>query len=117
MRSTIDAAVHLGTGEKRPLSDFAEKKIHAIAGTANPERFFSDLRLAGLTPGTRSFPDHHSYKFSDLDDLHLSTVLMTSKDAVKCRKIAGPDWWSVPQSTEIDDSFKQALLEMLRQGR
>ena len=116
MRATINEAVHLTTGERRSLSQFADKKVHAIAGTANPAKFFSDLRLAGLTLCARSFPDHHFYQSSDLNDLHLSTVLMTSKDAVKCRKLAGPDWWAVPQTTEIDDSFKQELLELLRHG-
>jgi len=114
MRTTITEAVHLTTGERRPLSQFSKKTVHAIAGTANPEKFFSDLRLAGLAPCARSFPDHYLYQSSDLNDLYLSTVLMTSKDAVKCRKIAGPDWWAVPQTTEIDDLFKQALLELLR---
>ena len=116
MRATINEAVHLTTGEKWSLSQFADKKVYAIAGTANPAKFFSDLRLAGLALCARSFPDHHPYQSSDLNDLHLSTVLMTSKDAVKCRKIAGPDWWAVPQTIEMDDSFKQALLELLRHG-
>ena len=116
MRATINEAVHLTTGERRSLSQFADKKVHAIAGTANPAKFFSDLRLVGLALCARSFPDHHFYQSSDLNDLHLSTVLMTSKDAVKCRKLAGPDWWAVPQTTEIDDSFKQELLELLRHG-
>ena len=116
MRATINEAVRLTTGEKSPLSHFTEKKVYAIAGTANPSKFFSDLRLAGLTLSARSFPDHHYYQSSDLNVLHFSTVLMTSKDAVKCRKMAGPDWWAVPQVTEIDDSFKEALLELLRHG-
>jgi tetraacyldisaccharide 4'-kinase len=116
MRATINEAVNLTTNEKRPLSEFSDKTIHAVVGTAHPAKFFSDLRLAGLTLYTRSFPDHHLYQTSDLNDLRLSTVLMTSKDAVKCRKIAGPDWWAVPQTIEIDSSFKQALLELLRHG-
>jgi tetraacyldisaccharide 4'-kinase len=116
MRSTIKVAVHLTTGEECPLSQFVEKNVYAIAGTANPANFFSDLRLAGLTLRPRSFPDHHPYQSSDLNDLHLSTVIMTSKDAVKCRSIAGPDWWAVPQTTEVDDSLKKALLVLLQQG-
>jgi len=116
MRATINEAVHLATGERRSLSQFADKKVYAIAGTANPAKFFSDLRLAGLELCTRRFPNHHPYQSSDLNDLQFSTVLMTSKDAVKCRKIAGQDWWAVPQTIDIDDSFKQALLKLLRHG-
>ena len=116
MCSTIKEAVHLRTGDRRDLSKFNEQKVYAIAGIGNPQKFFSDLRSAGVALHARSFPDHHFYRASDLDDLHLSTVLMTSKDAVKCRKIAGPNWWAVPQMTELDDSFEQAFLERLRYG-
>jgi tetraacyldisaccharide 4'-kinase len=116
MRASLKEAVHLTTGERQCLAKFSGKTIYAIAGTGNPQQFFSDLHLAGLALNTRSFPDHHPYQLSDLSDLHLSTVLMTSKDAVKCRKMAGPDWWAVPQTTKIDDSFKQKILEILRNG-
>jgi tetraacyldisaccharide 4'-kinase len=115
MLATIKDAVRLTTGEKCSLSEFVGKDVYAIAGTANPSKFFSDLRVAGLTLNVRSFPNHHNYQLSDLNDLHLSTVLMTSKDAVKCRKIAGPDWWVVPQTTEIADSFKEPFLALLQQ--
>ena len=116
MHATIDEAVRLTTGERWPLSQFVEMDVHAIAGTANPSKFFSDLRLAGLKLRARSFPDHHSYQSSDLKDLYFSTVLMTTKDAVKCQKIAGPDWWAVPQTTEIDNSLEEALLKLLQHG-
>ena len=82
MRTTVNRAENLTTGERWSLTQFADKKVYAIAGTANPAKFFSDLRFAGLTLCARSFPDHHPYQSSDLNDLHLSTVLMTSKDAV-----------------------------------
>ena len=59
MRATINEAVHLTTGEKVAPVPICRKKVYAIAGTANPAKFFSDLRLAGLTLCARSFPDHH----------------------------------------------------------
>ena len=43
-------------------------------------------------------PDHKQLKIDDIsfpDDL---PVLMTEKDAVKCRDIAGPHHWYVPVS-------------------
>jgi tetraacyldisaccharide 4'-kinase len=114
MRAAIKDAVNLTTGERRDLEEFTERNAYAIAGIGNPHSFFSDLVSAGLSPKTRRFPDHHLYQQSDLNDLHDSTVLMTAKDAVKCRRIAGPDWWSVPQAIELDDSFTHALLKLLR---
>jgi tetraacyldisaccharide 4'-kinase len=113
MRTTLDTAVHLTTGERRPLTQFLDKNIYAIAGIGNPTRFFEDLGLVGLSFCGRSFPDHHPYRSADLNDLYSSTVVMTSKDAVKCRNIAGPDWWAIQQTTEIDESFTQALMNIL----
>ncbi len=62
----------------------------------NPARFFQTLRSAGLVPLERPFPDHHPFSRQDLrfdDDL---AVLMTSKDAVKCRSFADSRMWEVP---------------------
>ena len=62
MRTEISVVVNLRTGEKRKLDQFKQANIVAVAGIGHPDRFFSDLRCAGLAPQTRRFPDHHHYK-------------------------------------------------------
>jgi tetraacyldisaccharide 4'-kinase len=62
--------------------------VHALAGIGNPQRFFATLRALGIVLIEHAFPDHHAYVRGDLafdDDL---PVLMTEKDAVKCRPYA-----------------------------
>lgn len=80
---------------RRPLSAFAGGQAHAVAGIGNPDRFFGMLRQAGIEVIPHPFPDHHRYLPQDLvfgDEL---PVLMTEKDAVKCRGFAG-SLWMVP---------------------
>jgi tetraacyldisaccharide 4'-kinase len=65
--------------------------LFAAAGIARPERFFDDLRAAGLTiSGTRAFRDHHRFDQRDVDGIVVSAraagatgVVVTGKDAVR----------------------------------
>ena len=117
MRTELGDAVNIKTGEKCNLSRFQSVRIIAVAGIARPDKFFSDLRSVGLQPEVRKFPDHHQYGISDLVDLKQATVLMTAKDAVKCERIAGPNWWVVPQLVKIESSFERELLDNLHNVR
>ncbi len=66
------------------LLDFKDKTVHAVAGIANPLRFFNQLRKHGINVIEHAFADHYQYRPSDFefgDDL---PILMTEKDAVKC---------------------------------
>lgn len=62
----------------------------AFAGIGRPEKFFATLRDAGADlRGTRSFPDHHPYRPSDLIRLAAEAhrlgagLVTTEKDAVR----------------------------------
>jgi tetraacyldisaccharide 4'-kinase len=127
------AAVHLRTGERRPLSAFGP--VLAVAGIGNPQRFFDGLVAAGVTLGaTRIFPDHHAYVPEDFRERSPASggpvdgataaiglpVLMTAKDAVKCAAFAADDWWRV--DTELafapgdDRKFMDRVLAALGRG-
>lgn len=98
----------------RPLQDFSTSRVHAVAGIGHPPRFFDALRAFGIEVVEHGFPDHQRYAANDLhfgDDLPL---LMTEKDAVKCRRFAQPGWWSVPVSAELPESFLDELAMRLR---
>ena len=54
---------------------------------------------------------------TDLDFADGLPVLMTDKDAVKCRRFAQPHWWRVPVQADLPQAFYEALdkrLEGLR---
>jgi tetraacyldisaccharide 4'-kinase len=98
---------------EQDLAVFAGKRVHAVAAIGNPQRFFDSLCVHGIELIEHPFPDHHAFTAADLrfdDDL---PVLMTSKDAVKCRGFVQPHWWSVPVRAVLPDSFFDAVYERI----
>ena len=98
-------ARRLTDGAERPLSDFAgQPGVAAAAGIGNPDRFFATLKAAGVEPGhTLPLPDHHDYARSPFDALGARTILITSKDAIKCAALHDDRLWEVPVRAEFSD--------------
>jgi len=94
--------------ERRPLSHFAGKRVVAVAGIGNPERFFSTLTQAGIEVVKRIFPDHHPFVAADLQTDN-NPLLMTEKDAVKCKTIAPADSWYLVVEAKLSADFTQLL--------
>ena len=103
--------------QQRPLRDFAGQRVHAVAGIGHPERFFAQLRAAGIEVIPRPFDDHFPYAERDLYFGDGLPVLMTEKDAVKCRAYTRLDLWSVPVRADLPDSFFDAVARYVRQAR
>lgn len=99
----------LGGGRRLPLSALAGQRVHAVAGIAEPERFFAMLRAVGIAVVPHAFPDHHAYAPEDFTFGSPLPVLMTEKDAVKCAAFARPDWYAVPVRAQLPEAFWQAL--------
>ena len=108
-----DEAVALEGGERRPLASFATGPAHAVAAIGNPQRFFDSLRAAGIEVIGHAFADHHAFSADELDFADGLPLLMTDKDAVKCRSFARPHWWRVPVRAELPPAFHAALRERL----
>jgi len=108
MRLQPDAARHLQSGARRPLAEFADPAafpaVAAAAGIGNPERFFATLRAAGLRPAPcLALPDHYDYRRPPFDAVRADAILVTSKDAVKCRRLDDPRLWEVPVRAQFSD--------------
>lgn len=92
---------------------FNGRKVHAVAGIGNNERFFTTLENLNIEIERQSFPDHYEYKPEDVtfnDDL---PVLMTEKDAVKCKHFNLKDAWYLAIDANLHDSFYQKLDNLL----
>jgi len=85
-----------------PPSSLPRETVHAIAGIANPARFFDTLRSLGLDFVAHAFPDHHRYRAAELAWPDARAILMTEKDAVKCRLIGDERMLWLPVRAEID---------------
>ncbi len=97
----------------RPAKSFAGQKVHAVAGIGDPKRFFLDLARFGIKPVPHPFPDHHPFRAGELDFGDEAPVVMTEKDAVKCRHLAKPNHWVFPVRASLDPAFERWLLEKL----
>lgn len=98
---------------KISLSQLANKKVHAVAGIGNPVRFFNMLREQGIEVIEHIFPDHYFYKAEDLkfpDDL---LVLMTEKDAVKCKQFVNEKLWYIPVKAVFDKLLIEKIVNLI----
>lgn len=105
-----------GRKDDQPLEYIAErgiKKLLAVTGIGNPQRFFNTLTTLGLQPDAKAFPDHHPFTVDDLQFAKGQCLLMTAKDAVKCRAFADSDWWSLVVSPEVAPPFWAKLDEFM----
>ncbi|KQN47806.1 tetraacyldisaccharide 4'-kinase [Rouxiella silvae] len=107
-------AVNLLTGEKRK----AELLTHvvAMAGIGHPPRFFATLSQLGVKAEKEiPFADHQAYQLEQLGALtdEKQTLLMTEKDAVKCRSFAQSTWWYLPVDAHLSQPDSLKLLERI----
>ncbi len=98
MRLLATSAVAMKYGTSKPLREFSGQPVHAVAAIGNPQRFFAMLRAVGIDVLEHPLPDHARLGIEDISFADDLAVLMTEKDAVKCRDIAGPHHWYVPVS-------------------
>ncbi|HEX7373968.1 MAG TPA: tetraacyldisaccharide 4'-kinase [Steroidobacteraceae bacterium] len=112
-RLRIGDAVNLVTAERRPLAAFAGQAAHAVAAVGHPEAFFAALRASGIDLIEHPLPDHADIPEGTLPTQLGTTVLMTEKDAVKCRSRAQAGWWWVDLEVEVDRNSAAQLLTVL----
>jgi tetraacyldisaccharide 4'-kinase len=115
MRCQGEQLVNLFSGESKALSEFENSACHAVAGIGNPGRFFKQLAAHGLRCTEHAFPDHHVFTAADLKFKDAFPVLMTEKDAVKCRGFAELKYWFLPVTAALPETFSQQILTLLRQ--
>jgi tetraacyldisaccharide 4'-kinase len=102
-----------GSGVSQPLERFRGGRIHAVAGIGNPLRFFRSLRAHGLEVIEHAFADHHPFVAADLSFPDGLPVLMTEKDAVRCRSLADARFWYVPVTARFDEIQARQILERI----
>ncbi|AEC19232.1 tetraacyldisaccharide 4'-kinase [Pusillimonas sp. T7-7] len=73
-----------------------QQAASAVAAIGQPERFFAMLSAAGLQLNqTVALPDHDAYDSSPFTTLSDPIILITGKDAVKCRRFNDSRLWVV----------------------
>ena len=123
----LDVSVmHLQASVVRSLDDATEYSvdafrqkhtgtpIHAVAGIGNPQRFFRMLETLGFKVDSHGFADHHSFTLEDFAAIRAgSVIIMTEKDAVKCRSLGLENAWYMPVETHLSDEFEAIVKQQL----
>ena len=100
---------HLGSGEQDSVLSLDGKTAHVVAGIGDPERFFTQMRDYRVNVIEHAFADHHVYIQDDFSGWDNDYIIMTEKDAVKCRNLALPDAWVI----RVEAEFTRALTSEL----
>lgn len=115
MQLTAGDAVNLLTGERRLVSTLPP--LVAMAGIGHPPRFFATLKALGSTVVREvAFTDHQHWQPEELQaltDNDQQPLIMTEKDAVKCRTFACANWWYLPVDAVLSAPESALLLQRL----
>ncbi|HDS6852426.1 TPA: tetraacyldisaccharide 4'-kinase [Enterobacter cancerogenus] len=107
-------AVNLLTGERKAVAQLTS--LVAMAGIGHPPRFFATLEQCGAKLEKRvPLADHQALVSEQVNALASpeQTLIMTEKDAVKCRAFAKENWWYLPVDAELSGEQPEQLLKEL----
>ena len=106
--------VNLVTQQSIDIHDWSKDRIvYGIAGIGNPSSFFSLLRSLNFQVIEKVFPDHHEFidtDFYEMDDL---PIVMTEKDAIKCKFLKNENCWYLKIEPSIEENFKIDLFNKI----
>ncbi|MDP1977041.1 tetraacyldisaccharide 4'-kinase [Undibacterium sp.] len=107
--------------QQRSLFEFQGQSLLAAAGIGNPQRFFTMLATQGLQCQTLVFPDHHPFDAQSFKGVDVDCILITEKDAVKCRQIPAllddARIWVVPVEAQLDAAFAASMIQMISEKK
>ena len=102
--------VHLSSGKSYDVSSWPmNKTVHAVAGIGNPNRFFDLLTKLGFLSIKHAFSDHHKFQQKDLEYLDHLPIIMTEKDAAKCKEFKNSKIWYLVISAQPEGRFLKDL--------
>jgi lipid-A-disaccharide kinase (EC 2.7.1.130) len=107
-------AVNLLTGERKAVAQLPA--LVAMAGIGHPPRFFATLEQCGARIEKRvPLADHQALVPEQVAAFAVpgQTLIMTEKDAVKCRAFAKENWWYLPVDAELSGEQPEQLLKDL----
>ena len=101
--------IKLNTGEEQKIKDWSlSKLVYGVAGIANPNNFFSTLRNLGFEVIENAFPDHYKFSQADFMGLEDLPIIMTEKDAIKCKNLVG-NFWYLKIEAKLSEDFADEI--------
>jgi len=107
----------MDSGQSWRLAQFAGCKANAVAGIGNPGRFFDLLRHARIKVIEHVFPDHHVFSATDFANMDASLpILMTEKDAVKCKSLDLKNAWCLSVDAVLPSEWERDVVKRVIEG-
>ena len=108
--------VHLKSGKSYKIDEWPmHNQVHAVAGLGNPGRFFDLLGKLGFDIIRHPFPDHHNFLSSDIFYLDHLPIVMTEKDASKCKEFDNNKIWYLKIDADVNNKFIDQLHNKLEE--
>ena len=115
MSITPSNFIHLKSGKSYSIDNWPmHKQVHAVAGLGNPGRFFDLLEKLGFDIIRHPFPDHHNFLSSDIFYLDHLPIVMTEKDASKCKDFDNNKIWYLTIDADVSNKFIEKLDKKLQ---
>lgn len=118
MRMDVYVVHSLDEEKMYPVEEFASMcrnvTVHAVAGIGNPGRFQRLLESQGFAAEMETFPDHHAFNEGDFASIKPgAAIIMTEKDAVKCRSFDLENAWYIPVEARLPEDFEKSFTGQL----
>ena len=107
--------------KKKPLSSLKNEEFLLVTGIANPKPLIGFLKKEGLNFKEKSFPDHHNFTSSEIDELKRhSLILTTEKDFMRLEVLSSAtEIYYLPIKTVIlkdeEMKFKISIKNAIRE--
>jgi len=119
MRLLVTGVCSLDEGQVIDIDEFLRRQagaqVHAVAGIGNPGQFFDGLQMHGFAINRHPFSDHHAFCAGDFNSMRDGrAIIMTEKDAVKCRGLGLDNAWYVAVDAALPEDFKRRFEQHLQ---
>lgn len=119
--------VNLKTGETKPFNGAPFRmgsKLQVVTGIGNPQRFYELLQALPYEVNTIEFADHHDFTEADFEQLSKQErldphhpIVMTAKDAIKCKAFAKENFWYVDAEASLPEEFFERVKQLVYAAR
>lgn len=100
--------INLATEKEIDPNLLQKNRVAAVAGIGNPQRFYSTLSQLGIEFNPYYYPDHYPFECKDFN-FSEPLIIMTEKDAVKCRSFNSDKMYYLPVEAKLNGAFWDAL--------
>lgn len=96
------------------VSDFKNKRVHAIADADNSCWFFDFIQKTGLNAELHSYAENHRFIQSEIHFAEADIVLMPEENALQCKVFSDSKLWALPKKAWVNSELQAIILKKIR---